>query len=100
MLRYCTVPTEKKPVVDLRPLLDNIDGKERDIFRLSQEHWSVKGARRNHEERHLVASMNGRKEKVTVSHIIAQILHYDLQCDDDIIAWGKHHGKPPRYLLL
>lgn len=91
-LRYCVVPTVKKPEVDALPFPWSPSGEELDLFELAQRPFNADGWKRRREIADMAASAIGKKARFTKLDLTAIIISKNLSSKNALLEYAQTCG--------
>ena len=92
-LRYCVIPSEKKPVVDASPVQWHYQGAEIDLFAEAQQPFQAAMWKRRREKKdaeHLAGV--GKRATFSKLDLTAVILKENLETKAAVLAYAQRHG--------
>ena len=91
-LRYCVVPTLKKPDIDASPHSWTSSSEELNLYELAQRPFNADGWKRRREGADMVASANGKKAKFTKLDLTATIIAKQLFSKNAVLEYAQTCG--------
>ena len=91
-VRYGTVPTPKKPVVDDSPETWSADGGEFDLFEESQQPYNAGAWRARREKKDCTASVEETAPTFTKLDFTSLVLSKNLRTKSGVLAYVQKHG--------
>ena len=99
-VRYLTVPSPKKPVVDVAPAVWTCDGRRLDLTELSREPWLAQAWRRRREAMEATASVEGTKApSFNKLDFMSLVLSKHLHSKACLLSYVQEHGSPAAQLF-
>ena len=91
-VRYCHIPSERKPEVDSQPYTWSADGSNMDLFALSQEPFTARMWKRRREDNEKAAAGVKKARSFTKLDLTATVLDQGLKSAAAILSYAQENG--------